>query len=61
MAAQIGPDIPPRLVGSAMAAFIRLCDAVSAELFGQLTNSIDDRRGFLAFRMRGAAAFIGLT
>jgi AcrR family transcriptional regulator len=62
VAGQFGEDIPPRLVGAAMAAFIQLVGAVSAELFGQLTNSVDDdRRGFLEFQMRGAAAFIGLT
>jgi AcrR family transcriptional regulator len=61
VAEQFGPEIPPRLVGAGMAAFIQLCGAVSAELFGQLNNSVDeDRRGFLEFQMRGAAAFIGL-
>jgi hypothetical protein len=45
-----------------MAAFVQLSGAVSAELFGQLNNSVDeDRRGFFEFQMRGAAAFIGLT
>ena len=62
VADQFGAGIPPRLVGAGMAAFIQLCGAVSAELFGQLNNSIDeDRRGYLEFQMRGAAAFIGLT
>ena len=62
VAAQIGMDVPPRLVGAAMAAFIQLCGAVSAELFGQLNNSVDeDRRGFFEFQMRGAASFAGLT
>lgn len=60
--AQVGTDIPPRLVGATVAAFIQLCGAVSAELFGQLNNGVDeDRRGFFEFQMRGAAAFIGLT
>jgi AcrR family transcriptional regulator len=62
VAAQFGPEIPPRLVGSTMAAFIHLCGAVSAELFGQLNNSVDDdRRGYFEFQMRGAAALIGLS
>jgi len=62
VADQFGPGIPPRLIGAGMAAFVQLCGAVSAELFGQLNNSVDeDRRGFLEFQMRGAAAFIGLT
>jgi AcrR family transcriptional regulator len=61
VADQFGAGIPPRLVGAGMAAFIQLCGAVSAERFGQLNNSIDeDRRGYLEFQMRGAAAFIGL-
>jgi AcrR family transcriptional regulator len=61
VADQFGPGIPPRLIGAGMAAFIQLCGAISAELFGQLNNSVDeDRRGFLEFQMRGAAAFIGL-
>jgi AcrR family transcriptional regulator len=62
VADQFSEGVPPRLVGAGVAAFIQLCGAVSAELFGQLNNSVDeDRRGFLEFQMRGAAAFIGLT
>jgi hypothetical protein len=62
VAAQFGPDVPPRLVGAAIAAFFQLCGAISSELFGQLNNSIDeDRRGFFEFQMRGAAEFIGLS
>jgi AcrR family transcriptional regulator len=61
VAAQFGPGTPPRLVGSAMSAYFQLNGAVSAELFGQLNNTVeDDRRGFFEFQMRGAAAFIGL-
>lgn len=55
------PGAPPRLAGATMATFIQLCGAISAELFGQLNNSVDDdRRGFFEFQMRGAAAFVGL-
>jgi AcrR family transcriptional regulator len=62
VAAQFGPNVPPRLVGAAIAAFFQLCGAISSELFGQLNNSVDeDRRGFFEFQMRGAADFIGLT
>ncbi|NMO54936.1 TetR/AcrR family transcriptional regulator [Actinoplanes sp. TBRC 11911] len=61
VAQQFTPGTPPRLVGAAFSAFIHLCGAVSAELFGQLNNSVDeDRRGYFEFQMRGAAAFIGL-
>jgi AcrR family transcriptional regulator len=62
VALRIDPDVPPRLVGDAMAMFIQLLGAVSAELFGQLSNSIDDdRAGFFEFQMRGAAKLAGLT
>ena len=62
VAEHFGPDIPPRLIGATMATFCQLLGAVSAELFGQLNKSVDeDRRGFLEFQLRGAAAFIGLT
>jgi AcrR family transcriptional regulator len=62
VAAQFTPGTPARLVGAALSAFIHLCGAVSAELFGQLNNSVDeDRRGYFEFQMRGAAAFIGLS
>ncbi|GIF19516.1 AcrR family transcriptional regulator [Actinoplanes tereljensis] len=61
VAARFGPDVPPRLVGAAMSAYFQLIGAISAELFGQLSNSVDeDRRGFFEFQMRGAATFIGL-
>ena len=61
VAEQYTPGAPPRLVAAAMSAFIHLGGAISAELFGQLNKSVDeDRRGFLEFQMRGAAAFIGL-
>jgi AcrR family transcriptional regulator len=62
VAEQFTPAASPRLVGAALAAFIQLCGAVSAELFGQLNKSVDeDRRGFFEFQMRGAASFIGLA
>jgi AcrR family transcriptional regulator len=62
VAAKYADHAPARLVGAAMAAFIQLNGAVSAELFGQLANTVDeDRRGFFEFQMRGAAAFLGLT
>jgi AcrR family transcriptional regulator len=61
VAEQFGPQTPPRLVGAAISAYFQLNGAISAELFGQLNNSVDvDRRGFFEFQMRGAAAFIGL-
>ena len=62
VAEKFTPGTPPRLVATAMSAFIHLCGAISAELFGQLSHSVDeDRRGFFDFQMRGAATLIGLT
>ncbi|GGK96429.1 TetR family transcriptional regulator [Mangrovihabitans endophyticus] len=62
VAEQFAGRAPARLVGAAMSGFIHMCGAVSAELFGQLTNGVDeDRRGFFEFQMRGAAAFAGLS
>ena len=60
VAERFTPGAPPRLVATAMSAFIHLCGAVSAELFGQLENTVEDRRGFFEFQMRGAATLIGL-
>ncbi|MFG1996828.1 TetR/AcrR family transcriptional regulator [Actinoplanes sp. NPDC048988] len=62
VAEQYTPGAPARLVAAAMSAFIHLGGAISAELFGQLTNSVDeDRRGFFEYQMRGEADRIGLT
>ena len=51
-------DVPPALVARAMAAWIHLCGAVSVELFGQLNNTIDDRRAFFALQMEEQASLI---
>jgi AcrR family transcriptional regulator len=62
VAGRMGDDTPPRLVADTMAMFILLCGAVSAELFGQLANSVDrDRRGFFGFQLHQAATLAGLT
>ncbi|WP_229074010.1 TetR/AcrR family transcriptional regulator [Actinoplanes sp. DH11] len=56
------PDLPPRVVADTMAAFFQLCGAVSAELFGQLNNTVErDRRGFFEYQMRSAATLAGLA
>ncbi|MFI5935817.1 TetR/AcrR family transcriptional regulator [Actinoplanes sp. NPDC051494] len=54
------PGIAPQLAGRTMAGWIQLIGAISAELFGQLQNTIDARRDFFEFQMRGTAAWIGL-
>ena len=59
--AHFGSGVPAHVVGAVMAGFIQLCGAISAELFGQLNNSVDeDRKGFFAWQMRAGAAFAGL-
>ena len=59
VAEQAVPGAPAQLVARTMGAWIHLCGAVSAELFGQLNNTIDERREFFEFQMRGAARTIG--
>jgi AcrR family transcriptional regulator len=58
VAEQAAPGTPPQLVARAIGAWIHLCGAVSAELFGQLNNTIEARRDFFELQMRGAAAMI---
>ena len=58
VASQTAPGAPPQLVARAIAAWIQLCGAVSAELFGQLNNTIEARREFFELQMRGAASLI---
>jgi len=58
VAEQAAPGTAPQLVARAIAAWIHLCGAVSAELFGQLNNTIDARHDFFELQMRGAAATI---
>lgn len=57
----LGPDTPVRVVAGTIMAFFQLCGAISGELFGQLNNGIEeDRQGFFAYQMRGAARLAGL-
>jgi AcrR family transcriptional regulator len=58
VAERASPGAPPQLVARAVAAWIHLCGAVSAELFGQLNNTIEARREFFELQMRGAATLI---
>ena len=60
--AQLDPPVPGHLVGDTAAGLFHLMGAVSAELFGQLNNTVEeDRRGFFEYQMRGAATLAGLT
>lgn len=62
VAGALGTDVPARLVASTFAMYFQLCGAISAEVFGQLANSVDeDRAGFFEFQMRGAATIAGLS
>lgn len=58
IAQQAAPGTAPQLVGRGIAAWIHLCGAVSAELFGQLNNTIEARREFFELQMRNAAEVI---
>ena len=58
VAQQAAPGTAPQVVGRGIAAWIHLCGAVSAELFGQLNNTIEARREFFELQMRGAASVI---
>ena len=60
VAERAAPGAPPQLVARSMAGWIHLCGAVSAELFGQLNNTIEERREFFDFQMRGALSWIGI-
>jgi AcrR family transcriptional regulator len=59
IAAEVDPGAPTQLVARSLAAWIQLCGAVSAEVFGQLNNTIEQRREFFEWQMRGAAVLIG--
>ena len=52
IAAQVDMPAPPQVVARGLTGWIQLCGAVSAELFGQLNNTIDERRAFFEFQMR---------
>jgi AcrR family transcriptional regulator len=52
------PDAPADLVARAMGAWVHVCGAVSAELFGQFNNTIDERRAFFDLQLRTQATLI---
>ncbi|MDT4986529.1 MAG: hypothetical protein QOI74_623 [Micromonosporaceae bacterium] len=60
-AEQISPGAPPTLLARGMTAWIHLYGAVSFELFGHLTNVIEDRDGFFEYQMRSVAGLLGLA
>lgn len=60
VAAQVTLAAPPQVVARTIQCWIQLVGAVSFELYGQLTNTVDQRREFLDFQLRGAAGYLGL-
>jgi AcrR family transcriptional regulator len=61
VAGYVAPEAPPQVAARAMAGWLQLNGAISAELFGQLANTIErHRREFFEFQARGIAAYIGL-
>jgi AcrR family transcriptional regulator len=55
---RVGLESPPDMVAGAIAAWIHVLGAVSAELFGQLNNTVEERRAFFEWQLRGQAALI---
>ena len=60
LAEQVAPAAPPQVIARTVQCWIQLVGAVSFEMFGQLDNTIDARRDFLDFQLRGAAGYLGL-
>ena len=58
--AQVTPGAPEQLIARGVTAWIQLFGAVSFELFGQLNNTINERREFFAYQMTGIARYLGL-
>lgn len=54
------PDVPPDVMGRALGAWLQLFGAVSFEIFGQLNNTIDNRKPFFEYEMSLQARHIGL-
>ena len=54
------PGTPDEIFALGMTGWIHLFGAVSFEVFGQLNNTIDERRTFFDYQMRTMAALIGL-
>ena len=54
------PGVPEEIFARGLTAWIQLFGAVSFEVFGQLNNTINERRTFFDHQMRTMAALIGL-
>jgi AcrR family transcriptional regulator len=56
----VAPGAPEPALARGMTAWIQFFGAVSFELFGQLNNTINERRAFFDYQMRAMARLIGL-
>jgi len=54
------PGAPEQVFARGMTAWIQLFGAVSFEVFGQLNNTINERRAFFEYQMLTMAGLIGL-
>jgi AcrR family transcriptional regulator len=61
ISAIICPDVPPALMSRALGAWLQLFGAISFEIFGELNNTIEDRRAFFGYQMKAQADYLGLS
>jgi AcrR family transcriptional regulator len=60
IAERVCPDVGPPMLARGLGAWIQLFGHVSFELFGQLNNTVTDRRAFFDYQMRAQAAYVGI-
>jgi AcrR family transcriptional regulator len=60
IADRVCPDVDPPVLARGLGAWIQLFGHVSFELFGQLNNTVNDRRAFFDYQMRAQAAYVGI-
>lgn len=58
--AALCPAVPLPVVSRGLGAWMQLFGMVSFELFGQLNNTIDDRRTFFDRQLRAQARYVGI-
>ncbi|MEP7179467.1 MAG: TetR-like C-terminal domain-containing protein, partial [Pseudonocardiales bacterium] len=52
--------VPPAVFARGMTAWAQLFGALSFELFGRLTNAIEDYEAYFDYQLRAMAAYLGL-
>ncbi|HEX6873778.1 MAG TPA: TetR/AcrR family transcriptional regulator [Micromonosporaceae bacterium] len=60
LVAASGSDLPPAVMARGVMSWTHLFGAVSFEVFGRLTNMIDDRRAWFDHQVRAMAVLVGL-